>query len=94
MMITVPIPGYQLPSSEYHPCSAHPARYPRRDWPTPVLLPADHRVFRRVSGGNPSAHEPWDGAYCTDIHEYRSPADLSPVGRRRLGLQAWCHGRG
>ena len=36
-----PSSGYQLPPSEYHPCRAHPARCPGRDWPAPVPAMAD-----------------------------------------------------
>lgn len=36
------------------------------------LLPAYRQVFRHVFDGNPSAYDPWDGAYRTDVHEYRS----------------------
>ena len=36
------------------------------------LLPAYQKVFRHVFNGNPSAYDPWDGAYRTDVHEYES----------------------
>jgi hypothetical protein len=40
----------QLPPSEYHPCRAHPARYPRRDWPTPVPAIADGASTSAATG--------------------------------------------
>ncbi len=36
------------------------------------LLPAYQQVFRRVFDGDPSAYDPWDGAYRTEVHEYDS----------------------
>jgi len=41
------------------------------------LLTAYHQVFRHVFDGNPSAYDPWDGAYRTDVYEYRSPVMCS-----------------
>src|SRR3954471_6415595 len=36
------------------------------------LLPAYQKVFRHVFAGNPSAYDPWDGAYRTEVHEFES----------------------
>ncbi|WP_219413459.1 YbiU family protein [Pseudonocardia nigra] len=36
------------------------------------LLPAYQKVFRHVFDGNWTEYDPWDGAYRTDVHEYRS----------------------
>jgi Protein of unknown function (DUF1479) len=36
------------------------------------LLPAYQNVFRHVFDGSPSAYDPWDGAYRTEVHEFDS----------------------
>jgi hypothetical protein len=41
------------------------------------LLPAYQQVFRHVFDGNPTAYDPWDGAYRTDVDEYPSTVRCS-----------------
>lgn len=36
------------------------------------LLPAYQQVFRHVFSGDPTRHDPWDGAYRTDVDEFAS----------------------
>src|SRR5262245_57387973 len=36
------------------------------------LLPAYQRVFRNVYSGDWARHDPWDGAFRTEVHEYPS----------------------
>jgi len=36
------------------------------------LLPAYQQVFRHVYNGDPTAYDPWDGAYRTEVHEFES----------------------
>jgi Protein of unknown function (DUF1479) len=34
------------------------------------LLPAYQQVFRNVYSGDWAGHDPWDGAFRTDVHEF------------------------
>src|SRR5262245_50928560 len=36
------------------------------------LLPAYQRVFRHIYAGDWAGHDPWDGAFRSEVHEFRS----------------------
>lgn len=63
----------RAPGTDSNGLSAHTDAGSIERW----LLPAYQQVFRHVFDGNPTAYDPWDGAYRTDVDEYDSTVRCS-----------------